>query len=121
MALTKAHVESLIAELLADDSRLSAPTVVRIYATINAALNHAVLCGEIAVNPAALVEMPRIDHQRPEPWTPGELAQFLTKCVGDRDYPLFALMALRGLRRGEALGLSWTDIDLDAKVVRVRR
>ena len=34
--------------------------------------------------------------------------------------PLFALLVNSGLRRGEALALHWSDIDLDAKLLRVR-
>jgi integrase len=30
-------------------------------------------------------------------------------------YPLWWLIALRGLRRGEAAGLRWNDVDLDSR------
>ena len=36
------------------------------------------------------------------------------------DTPLFALLVNTGLRRGEALALRWSDVDLDAGVLRVR-
>jgi integrase len=36
-------------------------------------------------------------------------------------YPLFALLAYTGLRRGEALGLRWTDADLERRMLTVRR
>jgi integrase len=36
-------------------------------------------------------------------------------------YPFFALLAYAGLRRGEALGLRWTDADLDRRMLTVRR
>jgi integrase len=39
---------------------------------------------------------------------------------GDRHDPLFRLMLATGLRRGEALGLHWADVDLDAGRLRVR-
>jgi integrase len=35
----------------------------------------------------------------------------------DRLYALWWLIALRGLRRGEAAGLRWVDLDLDRKVL----
>lgn len=34
-------------------------------------------------------------------------------------YPAFVLLLVYGLRRGEVLGLSWEDIDLDEDVMRV--
>jgi len=36
-------------------------------------------------------------------------------------YPIFALLAYTGLRRGEALGLRWADVDLDRGMITVRR
>ena len=40
---------------------------------------------------------------------------------GDRLEALAALVLTLGLRRGEALGLRWTDVDLDAKTLTVGR
>jgi integrase len=48
-------------------------------------------------------------------WTAGQTARFLTSAEGHRLYAAFHLIALRGLRRGEAAGLRWCDIDLDAR------
>ena len=36
-------------------------------------------------------------------------------------HPLFALLAYTGLRRGEALGLRWGDVDLERRMITVRR
>jgi len=47
-------------------------------------------------------------------WTAAQTAQFLCQVRGHRLYALFHLVALRGLRRGEAAGLRWDDLDLDA-------
>jgi integrase len=49
-------------------------------------------------------------------WTPVQTAQFLEYISGHWLYAAFHLIALRGLRRGEAAGLRWCDIDLDRKV-----
>lgn len=38
---------------------------------------------------------------------------------GDRLHPLWVLLATTGMRRGEALGLRWSDVDLDAGRLRV--
>ncbi len=54
-------------------------------------------------------------------WTPAQLGAFLDTATGDRLYALFHLIAHRGLRRGEACGVGWTDTDLDAGQLTVRR
>ena len=54
---------------------------------------------------------------RPSPvmvWTPAQTGAFLDAVEGERLYPLYHLIAYRGLRRGEACGLRWPDTDLDA-------
>jgi integrase len=45
-------------------------------------------------------------------WTAEHLATFLNSVAADRLYALWWLVALRGLRRGEAVGLRWCDVDL---------
>ncbi len=54
-------------------------------------------------------------------WTADRLAHFLAFARGDRLYPLWQLIALRGLRRGEAIGLRWVDLDLDRRELTVSR
>ena len=49
-------------------------------------------------------------------WTAGQTGQFLQAIRGHRLYAAYHLIALRGLRRGEAAGLRWCDLDLDARV-----
>ena len=55
-------------------------------------------------------------------WTPEQTGAFLdhTHDAGDRLYALYHLIAFTGLRRGEACGLHWDDLDLDASTLTVR-
>ena len=39
--------------------------------------------------------------------------------MGDQLYPAFVLLLIYGLRRGEVLGLSWRDVDLEHRVLRI--
>jgi integrase len=52
--------------------------------------------------------------------TPDQMRSLLVAAEGSRYAPLFALLVNSGLRRGEALALNWSDIDFDAKLLRVR-
>ncbi|WP_327007565.1 site-specific integrase [Dactylosporangium sp. NBC_01737] len=53
-------------------------------------------------------------------WDLPELARFLRAVRGDALFPLCWLVALRGLRRGEIVGLRWEDVDLVAGELTVR-
>lgn len=58
-----------------------------------------------------------ISTPRPSPvmvWTPAHTSAFLAQAAGHRLAVLYRLIALRGLRRGEAVGLRWKDVDLNA-------
>lgn len=52
-------------------------------------------------------------------WTPAETGEFLDFIQDEELYALFRLVALRGLRRGEACGLRWVDVDLKARTINV--
>src|SRR5262249_1899286 len=47
-------------------------------------------------------------------WTAEQTAQFLAAIRDEPLYPCYHLMAVSGLRRGEAAGLRWCDIDFAA-------
>src|SRR3954468_15209079 len=52
-------------------------------------------------------------------WTPLQIGTFLDAAMSHRLYPLYHLIAYRGLRRGEARGIRWPDLDLDAAYLRI--
>ena len=54
-------------------------------------------------------------------WSGAQLAAFLEATSDDRLHGLWHLLALTGMRRGEALGLRWEDVDLEAGRLSVRR
>ncbi|MFE9292341.1 hypothetical protein [Streptomyces niveus] len=54
-------------------------------------------------------------------WTPAQTGQFLDHAEADRLYPLFLLIAFRGMRRGEAVGQAWQDLDLGAALLTVSK
>ncbi len=49
-----------------------------------------------------------------------QVAALLEAAQGSRYRPLFVLLVNTGLRRGEALALRWSDVDLTNGLVRVR-
>lgn len=98
-----------------------APRTVRsIRATLRVALGQAVKWGELPRNVAELADSPRIPHHEIRPFSPEEARQFLEAIKGRRLEALYSVALALGLRRGEALGLHWEDVDLEKGTLSVR-
>jgi integrase len=135
--LTSRQLNAIFAEIGKVSNRFGKPTstctLQHLRTTLRAALNAAIREGLITDNPARRVELPT--RRRPHPlvwtehrvadwqdfgarpavavWKPQQLAEFLDFVRDERLFALWWLVALRGLRRGEAAGLRWSDVDLD--------
>ncbi|MFD3929570.1 tyrosine recombinase XerC [Streptomyces sp. NPDC058614] len=114
----------------------------RIRATLRTALNAAIRRQLITFNPAQWVELDsgkrpkavlwtdqHVEHwrktgEKPSAvmvWTPTQIGAFLDEAETDRLYGLFHLIAFRGLRRGEAVGQDWRDVDLDGHAITIAK
>ena len=102
---------------------LSPATVRRVHATLHRAFKDAVRWQRLSVNPVDAADPPRGGStQRELPaWNAEQLAGFLCSVKGDRLFALWRLLAMTGARRGEALGLGWDDLDLEAATITIRR
>lgn len=104
----------------------------RIKATLRASLNDAIREGALTFNPAKWVELDPVTRPRPQVWTderidrwketgakpwpvmvwtPEHTGAYLDQVADDRLYAMWHTIAFRGLRRGEACGVRWTDLD----------
>ena len=117
--LTPGHLNALYADLL--ERGLSARTVLHVHATIRRALADAARWGLVPRNVALLASPPRPGRPELQVWTAAELRAFLAHVEGDRLYALWLLAASTGMRRGELLGVQWSDVDLGRVRIAVRR
>lgn len=116
--LSPQHVQ----RLLNDKARKLAPrTIARIRATLRTALTHAMKWNLVGRNVAKLVDVPKPGRTKIRFLTPEQAQELLKAAAGSRLGPVFSVAMAVGLRLGEALGLSWNDVDLDGKQLRVRQ
>jgi len=98
------------------------PSSVRyIHAVLHCALKKAVELRLIPRNPAASARPPKIRQEEITPLDAQQARLLLEAAKDDRFECLYVLSLTCGLRMGEALGLKWSDIDLDAGTLRVHR
>jgi integrase len=103
---------------------LSPRTVRYIHTIVHRALKDAVRWGRLARNPADAADPPKAgEASRPESitWTPDQLRAFLEGTRSSRHRTAYLLLATSGMRRGEALGLRWRDLDLDGGRASIRQ
>ncbi|WNI15714.1 tyrosine-type recombinase/integrase [Actinacidiphila sp. ITFR-21] len=113
------HIERLYAAMQAGGSK--AATAHQVHRTFRTALNEAVRRGYLGRNPVQLAKAPRVREEEVEPYTVDEVKRLLAKAGERRNSARWAVALALGLRQGEVLGLKWTDVDLDAGVLVVRR
>jgi len=92
---------------------LSPSTIRRIHAVLRSALNSAVKRRLIPYSAAGHIELAPENPKRPKPWTADQCQTFLRDIADDRLANLYHLILFTGMRRGEAIGLRWEDVDLD--------
>ena len=112
------HVEGWVVQLRRKN--LAESTIRTAYTVLRAILDTAVRDGAIGVNPAAAVKRPKVTNKEATHLTPVQVAELLDAASRTRYAPLFEFLVHTGLRRGEALALRWTDVDLDRGMLRVR-
>ena len=119
-------LNALYAELLAGDSRraLSARSVAYIHTILHRAFRDGVRWNLLTRNPSDAADPPRArpaEQVRERTWSGAEVARFLRLTESSRYVALWRLVATTGMRRGEALGLSWDDVDLVAGRLSINR
>ncbi len=119
VAVTPVTLQKLYGELgesglMSGKGGLGARSVKLAHTVLHLALQRAVTWGMIPYNPAAAdLTLPKEKKTELNVWSPEEALQFLTSTKDHPKYPLWALFLGSGLRRSEALGMRWQDVDFD--------
>jgi len=93
----------------------------KIIGTLKTALRRAVAWGDIQDDPTKGLLLPRVPRKRYRVLAREDWVKLLEAAKGLKHYPLIRLLAVTGMRLGEALGLKWADVDFERGTVTVRR
>lgn len=121
------HLDSLYETLAATGGRdgkgLAPKTIVEVHMILRAALDAAVERELVLRNVAHGARARRRPPARAaaRAWNAQELGAFLATARAHRLYPALHLAAHTGMRRGELVGLKWSDLDRDNSRVSISR
>ena len=126
--LSGSQINALYAKLAEEGKKdgktgLSPRTIHHVHTCLHRACKDAVRWGRISRNPVEAADPPSTNGSGAEmkTWNAKQLKAFLASTKDERLSSLFHLLAMTGMRRGEACGLRWDDVDLEAARLSVRR
>jgi integrase len=99
---------------------ISSTTAHHVAALLRQALKRAIRWGLIDRNPTDLVDSPKRREWIPTLWTADQAATFFAGAKGTTFELLYLLLVGTGLRLGEALRLTWQDIDFKSGYLTVQ-
>lgn len=118
-ALEPHDVQSLYGKLHADG--LSNTSIRYVHATFRKALNSAVKQRILNSNVVNCVDPPSPSKFKPTILTGESMRVLLAACANTEVYVPVLLAVSLGLRRGEVLGLKWSDVDFRSSTLEVQR
>ncbi len=118
-AITPAHIRALYMRMQLEGK--GARTIQLVHVTLHCALAQAVKEGLIGHNPLDAVERPKVDTQQFQILTEEQARSFIGAAKGHPLETLFYLALTTGIRKGEILGLMWSDVDWEKGTLKIER
>jgi integrase len=94
-------------------------TAHQVHRTIRTALGEAVRRRQVQENVATLAKAPKIEAEELEPYSVAEVQRILSAARERRNAARWAIALSLGLRQGDVLGLRWSDVDLEAGILKI--
>ena len=88
---------------------------------IGSAYNLAMEQKLVSKNPTQGCALPKVEHKEMKTLTADQLSAFFQEAKDSGVYELYYLDLATGLRRGELLGLKWTDVDFQHGALKIQR
>lgn len=114
-----AHIKQLYAWM---NEEGKGPRMIQLaHVILHAALQQAVREGILGRNPVDAVERPKVERKEFQILNEEQAHQFLIAASGSPFETLFYLALTTGMRKGELLGLKWSDLDFGKGILLVQR
>lgn len=117
--LTPDHVRGMLADMEADGKSIA--TRRQAYSILKRALLVAMRDGRVSRNVCDAIDPPKVPKTHHVPLLLGDARKVLRALDGDPLAARWMAALLLGMRQGECLGLKWSDIDMAAGRLQVRR
>lgn len=123
--LTTDKLQKMFDDITREGEAAGKPQITRTCQIIKAILSKALRNAErqnlVKPNLIANVELKEYIPKETTIWKPDEAIRFMELAKQDEYYFFFAMFITYGVRRGEALGLRWGDIDFKSKTIYIRQ
>lgn len=123
--LSPLEIEAFYARLSESGARSAKPlapkSVRNTHVVLRKALADAERLGMVARNAAGAAKPPTSRPPEQQTWDSDQIVHFFESVAEDRLVAAYVLAATTGMRRGEVLGLRWSDVDLDACQLAIRQ
>jgi integrase len=101
---------------------LSSNTLRKHYIILNKAFKKAITKKLLRYNPMQEIETPKVEKKKAVAMEQKEINKILTLLKEDKFMFTFVMMdSLTGMRRGELLGLEWSDVNLEMGIIKVKK
>lgn len=121
IAISKLSVVDVQRFINSKAERLSPKTVKNIHGVLHKALDQAIECEIIKKNVADRAKLPRLEKPEIMPFDDSTLVAFMNEIKDSKFGSLYLVGLLTGMRQSEMLGLKWSDIDLAAGTITIKR
>lgn len=120
-ALSAHVIQSFYNGLTKEDTGLSPKTVKNIHGVLHKALQQAVLNEYIHTNPTNACILPRVEKKEIKPLDEEQITEFLQAIRGHQFEYLYTVTLFTGMRKAEAMGLTWDRVDLIKGTITIDR
>ena len=120
-ALTAHTIQGFYNSLSSEEFGLAPKTVKNIHGVLHKALQQAVLNEYIRSNPTNACALPRVEKKEISPLDEDQITSFLKAIRGHQFEDLFIVTLFTGMRKAEAMGLTWDCVDLKKGTITINK